>query len=346
MRYLTSSMLALAAFASLGAVAAFSPRHPAPTASTGMRVAAAALLDAVPEPSRSKLLMGFDDKARTDWHFIPRERPGLTLGDMNDGQRTLARTLLRTALSSQGMLKVEQVMSLENVLREMEKNAGRDYMKYTFTIYGEPTDTGAWGWKIEGHHVCFNFTCVGGKLASVTPSFLGANPARVPSGPLAGLRALAAEEDLGRQLLLSLDDAQRATAVIAKEAPADVLLVPGRKLDDGPSQGLAYSAMKPAQQEVLDDLIGEYARNLRGEVADAELARIRAAGMDQIHFAWAGPAEPGQGHYYRVSGPTFVIEYDNTQNNANHVHALWHDRERDFGHDALREHYEHDHAKP
>jgi hypothetical protein len=345
MKPLTSYALAIGAFTTLGVVAAFAPRHPAPPSHADMRDAAAALINAVPEQDRAKLRLPFDDPARTDWHFVPRSRPGLTLGDMTDAQRALARALLRTALSSQGMLKVEQIMSLENVLRDMEHSPARDYLKYTFTIYGDPGAAAPWAWKIEGHHICLNFTCVGDSLSANTPSFLGANPAEVKSGPMAGLRVLSVEEDLARELLRSLDDAQRADAVIAEKAPADILLVPGRGFDDAPAQGVAYARLHPAQRVMLDALLEEYARTLRREIAEGELARIRSSGIDSVRFAWAGPAEPGQGHYYRISGPTFVIEYDNTQGNANHVHTVWRDRTRDFGADALREHYQHDHAK-
>lgn len=308
-----------------------------------MAAAAGALLGSMDGELRSRCALPFDVKAREDWHFVPRERPGVRMSEMNDAQRVAARGLLRSALSSQGVLKVEQVMSLDAVLREIENNPGRDPLQYTFTIYGEPGGNAPWGWKVEGHHVSLNFTCVKGEVVGTTPSFLGASPAKVESGPRAGVRALAVEEDLGRELVRSLDAAQRAEAVIATAAPAEVITVPGRSLDGAPSAGIAYGKLTATQQGMLVALLGEYARTLRAELAEHELERIRAKGMEAVRFAWAGSLEAGQGHYYRITGPTFVIEYDNTQNNANHVHTVWHDRERDFGRDALREHYRQDH---
>jgi hypothetical protein len=344
MKRILPFLIAAAALSILGAVAAVAPRPTAGAPHERMLSAAKALVQSFPEADRDKLTLAFDDRARTDWHFVPRSRPGVRMADMTDAQKLASRDLLRAALSSQGVLKVEQIMSLDGVLREMENNPGRDPLQYTFTIYGEPNATGAWGWKVEGHHISLNFTCVNGRVSAATPSFLGANPATVPSGPLAGMRPLAVEEDLARELLRSLDDGQRAEAVIADKAPADILLVPGRDFDAAPAAGIAYAKLNAAQRAMIDELLDEYAHTLRRELAHAELERIRGAGMDAVRFAWAGSAEPGQGHYYRITGPTFVIEYDNIQNNANHVHTVWHDRTRNFGADALREHYRHDHG--
>src|SRR5262249_44427464 len=173
---------------------------------------------------------------------------------------------------------------------------------------------------------------------SGTPAFFGANPARVPSGPHAGLRVLGAEEDLARKLLASLDAAQRRMAVIATSAPSDIILGPGRKSVPDPA-GVAAADLAPQQRQVLMDLIGEYLGNLRDDVARAQREKIERAGAGAIRFAWAGGTAKGEGHYYRVQGPTFVIEYDNTQDNANHVHSVYRDLDNDFGGDLLRRHY-------
>jgi hypothetical protein len=170
--------------------------------------------------------------------------------------------------------------------------------------------------------------------------FLGANPAEVPSGPRAGLRTLAAEEDLARALMAALPDAERKKAVIAAEAPRDIITGPGQKIDLGEPAGLAAADMSIAARRLLWELITEYARNLQPEVAAKELAEIRGAGLRQIHFAWSGSTGRGEGHYYRIHGPTFIIEYDNTQNNANHIHTVWHSLNNDFGLDTLRRHYQ------
>jgi hypothetical protein len=312
---------------------------------TDMAHALERFLAALTPELRAKASLKFDDPARTDWHFVPRSRPGVTFGELTDAQRSAARDLLRSALSPRGMLKAEGIMALDAVLRDMEKAAGgdgaaRDPLSYTIAIYGSPGQPKGLGWKIEGHHLSLNFTLPNDVSVSATPAFMGTHPARVPRGSQAGLRVLALEEDLGRELARSLDDTQRKEAVLAGEVPREVLTLPGRRLDAAPSVGLAFSSMTRAQQSTLVRLIEEYAHNLRHDLAAAEMERMRKAGLDQIRFAWAGELEPGRPHYYRVSGPTFVIEYDNTQNNADHVHTIWHDRERDFGRDMLREHYE------
>lgn len=323
-----------------------------------MAASAIAFLESLTTDLRTKAQLKFDNPARLDWHFVPRTRPGVTLGELNDAQRNRVQALLRSALSSQGVLKTNAIIDLEHVLRDLENgNAGRDPGKYTVTIYGEPGSPDPtkpestqspkpWGWKIEGHHISLNFTSSGSLVTSVTPSFLGSNPATVPSGEKAGQRILAAEEDLGRSLVMMLSDEQRRVAIIAEMALPDVILGPGRGFDDAPAAGLVGSNMNVAQREALWAIVEEFAHNLRRELAESELQRIRGTdgrGIESIHFAWAGSLKPGEPHYYRLRGPTFVFEYDNTQNNANHIHTVWHDLTRDFASDPLKEHYENGH---
>jgi hypothetical protein len=306
--------------------------------------AAREYLESLTPELRARANPKLEDAARLDWSFVPRSRPGVALGEMSDPQRIAARGLMQASLSSRGMLKAEEIMSLDAILRELEKGqaiaASRDPLAYTITVYGEPLRGKAWGWKLEGHHVSLNFTAAGDRAVAVTPAFLGANPGEVRQGSRAGLRVLAIEEDLGRELAKSLDEAQRKEAVSPDAAPADILTGPGRSLDVAPSSGLACSKMTPQQQNLIDRLLEEFAGNMRQELANVELERIHKAGLEQIRFAWAGGLDRGQPHYYRISGPTFVIEYDNTQNGANHVHTVWHDRQRDFGQDALKDHYQ------
>ncbi len=303
-------------------------------------------LDTLGPELRGKATFPFDSDERQNWHFIPRERNGASFRDMNLKQRRAGHTLLRSALSAKGYLKATTIMTLEQILRELEKDrpnveSFRDQENYLLSIFGTPSAKEPWGWRIEGHHLSLNFTAAGGKLVSSTPLFLGANPAEVPTGPRAGLRTLAAEEDLARKLLGMLSDEQRKQAVLANEAPADIFLKPGGEpIDLKKPAGISAAHMSPAQRRVLWRLVEEYATNLRAEVANKELAAIRDSGLNHIHFAWAGPSQRGQGHYYRIQGPDFVIEYDNTQNNANHIHAVWHSLEGDFGLDVLRKHYE------
>jgi hypothetical protein len=312
--------------------------------------AAAAFVQSLGPGEREKAVAPFDSPQRTEWGFVPAEYPGLVLKDMDAGQRRAAHALLRASLSSQGYLKATAVFALDAVLRALEEQAGRqaphrDPERYWFQVLGDPGGDQPWGWRVQGHHVSLHFTTAGGVVAH-SPFFLGANPAEVRSGATRGLRVLGAEEDLGRRLWRSLDEGQRQQALLAVKAPADVILGPGRKADFlGPPKGLPVGAMDEAQRGIAALLLDEYVHNLRREVAERSLRRIRAAGVDQIRFAWAGGDEPGQGHYYRLHGPTFVVEYDNTQNGANHVHTVWRDLTEDFGEDLLRQHHEREHRR-
>lgn len=264
--------------------------EPIERAHQDMTAAARHWLESLSPELRGRAEQPFDGPARTDWHFVPRTRPGVRMADMNEAQRAAARELLRSALSAQGLDKVEHIMALDAVLRDLERANGgsggsRDPDAYTFTIYGTPSAEAPWGWKIEGHHISLNFTCSSTTSIAVTPAFLGANPAEVQSGPKKGERALAREEDLARQLLAMLDEEQRKLAIIASEAPFDILTTPGRGLDAAPAAGLPFASMRAEQREIVEQLLAEYARNLRGELAEAELARIREAGLyEDDHF--------------------------------------------------------------
>lgn len=323
-----------------------------PDAARGrMAAAAGTLLSTLRPELRAKAGLELGDASRGDWHFVPRDRPGVRLREMNDGERAAAYELLRAALSARGYLKADAIMQLDAVLRDLAKARGRedpsrDPEQYTFTVYGSPSVEAAWGWRVEGHHVSLNFSLVPGAAIAVTPAFLGASPAEIKSGPRAGFRALGAEDELGLELLASLDAEQRGRAVLSSQVPADIVAAPGRGPDSlGESLGLPASAMTEAQRAILGRLIDEYVGNLRADLADEQLARIRA-GMDGVRFSWIGAAERGKPHYYRVRGPRWVIEYDTTQNDPNHVHTVWRDFDNDFGGDAMKEHYLHDHAKP
>jgi len=216
---------------------------------------------------------------------------------------------------------------------------------YYVSIFGEPTPTGTWGWRVEGHHLSVNFTLNQGTVVGATPSFLGTNPGEVRSGPRAGLRVLAAEEDLARELVTSLNDEQRSLAVIDTKAPDDILTLAARKVEPLASAGLPLSRLDSKQKELAVRLAREYLGRLRGELADADFARIEKAGIDSIHFAWAGGLQRGARHYYRLQGPTFIFEYDNTQNDANHIHAVWREFQGDFGRDVLARHLQSEHGK-
>jgi hypothetical protein len=294
---------------------------------------------------RAKATFRFEDAERMNWHFIPRERKGLPFREMTPEQKHLAHALLSAGLSQRGYIKATTIMSLETVLRELE-HASEEYRnpeKYYFSIFGEPAEKGVWGYRVEGHHISLNYTLVNGAVAS-TPSFFGANPAEVRQGPRSGLRVLAGEEDRGRELLASLTPDQKKIAIVDKEAYKDILTAASRKAAlRGQPSGLAAGKMNVRQREMLTALVEEYARSFPDAIAEARLEQLKKAGAD-LYFAWAGAEQRGGPHYYRIQAPTFLIEYDNTQNNANHIHSVWRDYNGDFGEDLLKEHYQTSHA--
>ena len=310
-----------------------------------MARAATRFLDALDARARRRASFALADAERANWHYVPRSREGVPFKAMPAGARAAAHELLQAGLSPAGYTKVTTVIRLEEVLRQLERfGLFRDPENYALSIFGTPGPGAAWGWRLEGHHLSLNFTLVPGRALSATPLFLGANPATVPAGAaLAGQRALAAEEDLGlalaRSLVQARGEAVRARLVIAADAPGDIVTGPGREESLKAPVGIPLGEMGDEQRGLAVRLLETYARNLRAETADAELARIRSAGLEPIHFAWAGPIELGRPHYFRLHGPAVLIELDNTQNAANHIHSVWHDPRNDFGRDALRAHY-------
>ena len=321
------------------------------TVNTEMVVRVEAWLNLLTQQQHRSACFPFQSDERLNWHFVPRERLGLPLKAMNLQQRRAAYALLQTGLSQQGYLKATTIMSLESVLRELEKDRPgneqrRDPEKYWFSVFGTPSETEPWGWRLEGHHVSINFSSVSGAIAAATPLFLGASPAEIRTGPRAGQRVLAAEEDMARNLIVSLQDNHAKKSVISSEAPDEVLTVPDASLDLGVPQGVFEKEMNQVQQSLFRQLVEQIVRTLRGELADDVLAEVSENEWKELSFAWAGSFEQGQGHYYRIQGPSFIIEYDNTQNDANHAHIVWHSLENNFGLDALRRHYESQHDGP
>ncbi|GAB4112530.1 MAG: DUF3500 domain-containing protein [Acidobacteriota bacterium] len=307
------------------------------------------LIASLTPEQRQEALFRFEDDERFFWHYVPsddipgmyhRPRRGLTLKEMTPAQRALAAALLSAGLSQRGFIKATTIMSLEDILRVLEKDTRgrRDPEKYHFSIFGEPVPNGTWAYRIEGHHVSLHFTIVNGE-AVANPMFFGSNPAEVREGPHRGLRVLAAEEDKARALLESLDPVQRERAVVSRKAYPDILTEQSRRAAlDGQPSGIQASELTPGQRRLLDDLIHEYVENVPAELAEQRRQRVASVG-NQIWFAWAGELERNRPHYYRVQAPGFLIEYDNTQNNANHIHSVWRDFEDDFGVDLLQQHY-------
>ena len=316
-----------------------------------MAGAAADLVDSLDDAQRPVAAWRFPaDEERRRWFYTPVDHGGLPLSAMRPRQQQLAMRLLATGLSWPGYVTAANVVGLENVLDAAEgfggrpgRERGRDPGLYYVRIFGQPERGASWGWRFGGHHVSVNHTIVDGDVASSTPCFLGANPA---SSPLLGphlQRPLAGAEDLGRELVRSLDDAQLARAVISPVAPDDLLTTNRPSVDPavlGDVAGVPAGALDAGQRDVLRQLLDGYVRRIPDELADAQAARYASdESLDELSFAWAGSVEPGQPHYYRVQGGGLLAEYDNTQNDANHVHSVWRDISADFGGDVLAAHY-------
>ena len=341
-------MKKLSLFAALFVLMA-APSLKAHEAATDMAVAAKLWLSMLSEEQKDLATFDLTDEERENWHFIPKPfegegmRGGLTMKDMSADQRHLAYGLLSTGLSHRGYLTALQIMSLEQVLWELENDPKRDTLMYYVSIFGEPGSK-AWGWRFEGHHMSMNFTIADGVVVSGTPNFFASNPGEILEGPRKGLRVLAAEEDVARELVQSLSDEQRTKTIVEEKAPRDILTAAEPTVSSLGDAGLPWTELEKEQRQKLRTLIHVYVNRLRPDVAKDDLAAIKEAGFDKIVFAWAGGIEKGEPHYYRVQGPTFLLEYANTQNNANHVHAVWRDFTGDFGRDILKEHYQAHHT--
>jgi Protein of unknown function (DUF3500) len=334
-------ILSAVLLASVMGVASLAQRAESP----GVKMVAAAedLLQNLTADQKAKATFTFDSKERTNWNFVPLQdkdrkplRKGLPLAEMTAAQKETATALVRAGTSASGAEKALTIMSLESILRDLEKSGAmvRDPQWYFFTVFGTPSKTGKWGWRVEGHHLSLNFVVDGGQVSAATPSFFGANPAKVKAGPRAGLRTLPEAEDLARDLFKALDADQKKAAYRDKPFPEPAQGTAAPKL--GPPQGVAAATLTGPQRDILKKLVQSYAHRMPAEVAEVELKRLRDAGVDKIHFAYTGGTEPGQGHTYRIQGPTFVIEFLNMQadsagNPANHIHSVWRRIQGDFG---------------
>ncbi|HEV2259415.1 MAG TPA: DUF3500 domain-containing protein [Streptosporangiaceae bacterium] len=334
-----------------------------------MAAAAAAFVAALNETQRGRACFAFGEERR-DWSFLPAtDRDGLPIGALDDGQRRLAHELIAASTSLPGYAKVVSVMAMEHVLRALAPGLADLFNpeRYSFKVFGSPDDE-VWGWQVAGHHVSLNFAVVNGRWVSPTPCMLGAEPASY------GLLApLADDEELGFQFVNSLNAEQRQAAIIHHRPPPDLAtrMVPRigeierpdpvfnpepdyvisederdvlSYVRSGP-KGVPGSALNRIQLDDLAALVGSFARRLPDEVAGAQLHGLERAGLDNLWFAWAGGTSPGERHYFRVQGPTLLIEHDNTQANGNHIHSAWRNPADDFGDDVLAEHYRLHHAE-
>jgi hypothetical protein len=318
---------------------------------SSMRAAATVFLASLSPEQRASATFDFNSAERTRWNFIPPQafpRKGLTFKAMTDTQREKAHSLLKTGLSQRGYMTAASIMELESTLGGIERGARgaglsaesfpREPLEYYISVFGTPSEKGAWGWRVEGHHVSLRFTVVNSNVDVGAPSFFGSNPAEVRDGPKKGLRLLAYEEDPARALVTALDASQRAKGIIQSAAPNDI--VTGNNVDISPLSpvGITAADLNPSQRQMLMQVVDAYTSAMAADIAADRMSRLTKAGVEKIAFAWAGETERGKKHYYRVQGPTFLIEFDNTQNDGNHIHSVWRDFTGDFGRDLLREH--------
>ena len=292
-----------------------------------------------------------NDEERFNFNYVPIARKGPTFHDFNEEQKEAATHLLKASLSQEGFRKTSEIMALENILAVLENNERtmpdgtpmRDALNYHFSIFGKPTEGAYWGWRFEGHHVSLNFVASKGAIVSATPSFMGSNPGVVPSGNLKGKEVLKEETKLGFELLNSLSKEQLAQAVFSNEAPFEIFTRNNRNTSRLEPNGVWYSDLSQEQKTIFQKLLHLYLNNYEAEFSKSMSSKIDKADINKLSFAWAGSLEPGKGHYYRLQGPSILIEYDNTQNNANHVHTVVRDLTNDFGNDILKQHYHEDH---
>ena len=341
MRVSTRRMKKLFLIAILTATAAFA-QEPV-NVPAEMAIAANSFLASLDGDLAKKAKFPFAADQRENWGFVPRERKGLALEELDEKQTALVRALLKTALSDPGLAKVDTIMALEAFLGEIEKRPDfRNPKAYFTSVFGDPKPGGTWAWRFEGHHLSLNYTVIGGKSVSVTPSFFAANPGEVTiEHKMKGTRPLHAEEDLARALATTLMESGKAV-VYSDKPPADILTAEDRAVKQLEPVGVKTFEMTETQQTALMELIAVYANRHRKELAEAEIAEIRAD-IENLRFGWAGGLKRGEPYYYRIQGTTFLVEVANVQNNGNHIHAVWRDSANDFGRDLLGYHIGHDH---
>ena len=300
---------------------------------------------------KSQLVYPFDTDERFNFHFFPKSRKGISLSELTREERESVFQLVRASVSEQGAKKIKDIIELEGVLRDLEGRSAddgyRDPGKYYITIFGTPGEKTIWGWRLEGHHLSFNFSARDNKIVSGTPAFLGANPAIVQQGPKKGMQVLKEETEMGYLLLNSFSKDQLAKAVIHDVAPSEIITFVDRKASIENPAGIRYAEMNELQRQQLLQLIRVYVNRYTKSFADDMLKEIQQAGLNELRFAWAGHTQQGMGHphYYRIQGPTIIIEYDNTQNRGNHIHSVVRDLKNDFGGDLLLQHYRDSHSK-
>jgi len=299
-------------------------------------------LNSLTQEQLEKTQLSFDDINRNSWHFLPGAmwpRVGVQLSELTQTQRALLFGLLKANLSETGYDKTLKIIDLENVLAEISGDTiFRDAQKYNIAFYGNPEKDAAWAWSFEGHHVSLNFTIVNNKI-SIAPRFMGASPAIIMEGSRKDERTLANEEDYGILLINMLSDEQRKKAIFQKASFSEIVTANATEVAPLNDVGIKMIDLNKKQQTLLLDLINEYLSTMPKELSEKRMNNLKSEELNAIRFGWAGSTNLGKAHYYRVQGKSFLIEFDNTQNDANHIHLIWRDFNGDFGRDLIKEHY-------
>ena len=318
----------------------------APDTIKRMADAASAFLASLGKPELAKATFPFAGTERYEWHYTPVGRNGLLISEMSGNQVGLAFKMMETGYSASGYQMARQIIRLETILGEYEAMTNsvsqwhRLEERYWFSVFGEPGGNEPWGWRVGGHHIGIVASVAGNSEVSIHPLFFGSNPAEVKHGEHKGMRTLAEEEDWGRALVTGMTDDQKSIAIVDPVAPSDILTTTVRIVDPGTTpQGIAIGDLYDGQREAVVKLIRHYVFRAADEMAMNYWNQLEREGWDSVHFAWAGPLERFQGHYYNIRHDRFVIEYDNTQNGANHIHSVLRDYTHDFGEDLLAAHY-------
>lgn len=322
-----------------------------PLSAQNLSKKAETFLNLLPEELRVKAQFSITDEERFNMNYVPITRKGPTFHDFNENQKEAAIDLLKSSLGEEGFRKTQEIIALEKVLRIIENNDDkmpnggprRDPLNYHFCIFGDPASKDPWGWRFEGHHISLNFTSSEGKISASTPIFFGTNPGIVKSTDQIGKQVLKEEAELGFKLINSLSEEQLKTAVFSEEAPSDVKSLTKRNAKTLEPLGISYMALSEEQREILLQLLNVYLTTFETNFEAEFWKKIKKVGVESLSFAWAGSLQPGAGHYYRIQSPSLLIEYDNTQNEANHAHAVVRDLTNDYGEDVLKEHYKNHH---
>jgi len=299
-------------------------------------------VNSLTEIQQKKAVFPFNEMNRYEWHFLPAAmvgRTGIAVKDLDSLQKENLHLLLQAYLSKEGYVRTTNIMDFEYLLKEMQpQNSNRIPENYSISVYGTPNQDSIWGWKFSGHHLALNFTIVRDKIG-FAPFFFGVYPAQVKDGPQKGTRLLKDQEDLGFELINSLSPDQQHKAIFELKAFTEIVTTNSQKVGHLEPVGIFAHEMTPAQKIVLNRIIAAYLLSMPAPLAEARIKRIAVEDMNDVRFGWAGDTVPGKPHYYRIQGNSFLIEFDNTQDNANHIHTVWRDFNGDFGADLIREHY-------